>query len=102
MEKKIILKPNNIAILFCAIILLSGIYIYFPKNVISWDTFGAYLYLPANFIYGDTYIQNMDWINKINAIYNNTPSFYQFAPHPSGNNIIQYPSGFALIYLPFF
>lgn len=102
MEKKFILKPNNIAILFCAIILLSGIYIYFPKNVISWDTFGAYLYLPANFIYGDTYIQNMDWINKINAIYNNTPSFYQFAPHPSGNNIIQYPSGFALIYLPFF
>ncbi len=95
-------KPNNIAILFCVIILFLGIYVYFPKNVLSWDTFGAYLYLPANFIYGDTYIQNMDWINQINSTYNNTPSFYQFAPHSSGNNIIQYPSGFALIYLPFF
>ena len=95
-------KPNNLAILFCVIILFLGIYTYFPKNVLSWDTFGAYLYLPANFIYGDTYLQNSEWINQINSIYNNTPSFYQFAPHSSGNNIIQYPSGFALIYLPFF
>jgi hypothetical protein len=97
-----ILKINNYAIFFCVTILFLGIYIYFPNNVLSWDTFGAYLYLPANFIYEDTYIQNMDWINQINSIYNNTPTFYQFAPHSSGNNIIQYPSGFALIYLPFF
>ncbi len=53
-------KPNNLAILFCVIILFLGIYTYFPKNVLSWDTFGAYLYLPANFIYGDTYLQNSE------------------------------------------
>jgi hypothetical protein len=75
---------------------------HFPSNVLSWDTYGAYLHLPANFIYNDPFLKDWSWIERMNEQYNSTPSYYQFWYANTGNQVIKYPLGFALIYAPFF
>lgn len=75
---------------------------HFPNNVLSWDVYGAYLYLPANFIYGDPFLTDWSWIERLNEQYNSTPTYYQFWYADTGNQVIKYPLGFALIYAPFF
>ncbi len=86
----------------CAIVLVVLVFVNFPDNVLMWDVYGAYLYLPATFIYSDVYLQDMSWLEALNAQYGSTPHLYQFFEHSEGKQIIQYPSGFAVIYLPFF
>jgi hypothetical protein len=75
---------------------------HFPNNVLSWDVYGAYLHLPANFIYGDPFLTDWSWIERLNEQYNSTPTYYQFWYADTGNQVIKYPLGFALIYAPFF
>lgn len=75
---------------------------YMPNNILSWDLWGAYLYLPANFIYDDPHLQDISWINEINGIYQNTPSYYQFWTNGNGNHQIMYSMGFAVLFAPFF
>ena len=75
---------------------------HFPNNVLSWDVYGAYLHLPANFIYKDPFLTDWSWIERLNEQYNSTPSYYQFWYADTGNQVIKYPIGFALIYAPFF
>jgi len=75
---------------------------HYPNNVLSWDVYGAYLHLPANFIYDDPFLTDWSWIDAMNEKYNSTPSYYQFWYADTGNQVIKYPLGFAIIYLPFF
>lgn len=75
---------------------------HFPNNVLSWDVYGAYLHLPANFIYKDPFLTDWSWIERMNEQYNSTPSYYQFWYADTGNQVIKYPLGFAVIYAPFF
>ncbi len=75
---------------------------HFPNNVLSWDVYGAYLHLPANFIYKDPFLTDWSWIDRMNEQYNSTPSYYQFWYADTGNQVIKYPLGFAVIYAPFF
>jgi hypothetical protein len=73
-----------------------------PNNIFSWDAFGNYLYLPATFIYGDPLIQDINWVENINAKYNCTATLYQLAPTPEGKNVIRFSPGMALLMSPFF
>jgi len=72
------------------------------NNSISWDVFGYYLYLPALFIYHDIGLQDKEWLEEVKTTYEPSNSFYQFFEQPNGNQVIQYSSGQAVLYLPFF
>lgn len=90
----------------CALIALTSL-VYYPKwkqsgteATISWDVSGYYLYLPAAFIYHD--IRQMKWWDDIEKKYHPGPGAGQDFQHFSGNNVIKYPMGQALQYLPWF
>lgn len=74
----------------------------FPTRPIGYDTFGYYLYLPQLFIEGD--IAMGDPSAAIDAIehYELSHVLYQAHPLENGNWVIQYSSGMALVFLPFF
>lgn len=99
-------KANSALSLWILIVILLWfgieLSLHFPGNVLSWDVFGAYLHLPANFIYRDPFLRDWSWIESINEIYNSTPTFYQFWQAETGNQVIKYPLGFSVVYLPFF
>jgi len=71
-------------------------------KTLTWDVFGYYLYLPAYFIYGDITLQNMGWVNQIIETYHTTGTFYQAIQMESGNWVMRYPGGLALLNTPFF
>jgi len=73
-----------------------------PLNILSWDVFGHYLYLPALFIYNDLGLKETGFVQEILANYHNSASFYQVVVSPTGNMVIKYTSGLAILYLPFF
>lgn len=90
----------------CALILFTGIF-YYPKwnkphseATISWDVSGYYMYLPATFIYKD--LKKCVFKDSIFAKYQPTPDFQQAFLHSSGNYVMKYPAGQALMMLPFF
>lgn len=92
--------------LCCALILFTGIF-YYPKwnkpgseATISWDASGYYMYLPAAFIYKD--LKKIAFKDSILAKYQPTPDFQQAFLHSSGNYVMKYPAGQALMMLPFF
>jgi len=69
---------------------------------ISWDIFGYYLYLPATFIYHDPGLHDLSPVHHVLEVYQSTPTLYQVAEVESGNHIIMYSMGMAMVYLPFF
>jgi hypothetical protein len=73
-----------------------------PLNILSWDVFGYYLYLPAIFIYNDLGLKETGFVQEILANYHNSATFYQVILSPTGNLVIKYTSGLAILYLPFF
>ncbi len=82
-------------------------FIYYPKwkmagteATISWDVSGYYLYLPALFIYRD--IKELKWKPAIDAKYYPSSSPYQAYQHRSGNQVLKYTAGLAILYSPFF
>jgi hypothetical protein len=77
-------------------------FLYPPVNVLSWDVFGYYLYLPAKFIYHDLGLTNQDWLNKLIAHYQTTGTLYQAYVGPSGQWVMKYSMGMAVLYMPFF
>jgi hypothetical protein len=94
---------NSLLVLVVVVLIFSyQLYIHLPNNVLSWDVFGAYLYLPAHFIYDDLFLKDWTWLEHINSLYNNTPTYYQFWLSETGNQVIKYPTGFAVLYAPFF
>ncbi len=95
-------KPvSKWAVLILALLLGTLKFTHLQNNILSYDYFGLYLYLPATFIYDDPAIADISWLEQINAQYNNTPMFYQLAPH-EGYNIIRFFSGMAMLLSPFF
>lgn len=90
----------------CSFILLTGLF-YYPKweqahteATISWDVSGYYFYLPAAFIYRD--VKHLRFADSIIDKYKPTPDFHQAYRHSSGNYIIKYTMGQAIILVPFF
>ncbi|HEU4471111.1 MAG TPA: hypothetical protein VFR58_08515 [Flavisolibacter sp.] len=88
------------------LVLLTGV-LYYPKwrqqgteATISWDVSGYYFYLPSIFIYRD--IKQLRFKDKILQEYRPTPDFQQAFAHRSGNYVMKYSSGQALLLSPFF
>lgn len=82
-------------------------FIYYPKwkmtrteATISWDVSGYYLYLPALFIYRD--LKQLNWKSTIDEKYYPSSSPYQSYKHFSGNQVMKYTCGLAILYSPFF
>lgn len=69
---------------------------------ISWDVFGYYLYLPASFIHHDTGIHNFAWLQQVLDTYQPTIDFYQAYKGPTGDYVMKYPIGLAILFSPFF
>jgi hypothetical protein len=72
------------------------------NNPISWDAFGYYLYLPATFIWNDPALKDFSPVEKINSQYKNTPTYYQGGKTSTGNWMIKYTMGIALLEAPFY
>jgi len=70
------------------------------EAALSWDVMGYYLYLPAAIIHKD--LKQLAFKDEILAKYHPTGSFYQAFLHDSGNYVMKYPIGLAILYLPFF
>lgn len=72
-----------------------------PEATISWDTAGYYYYLPAFFIYKDA--KKLEFKDKVTEEYKYSGSFYQAYLHEeSGNYVMKYSIGQAVMYSPFF
>ena len=71
------------------------------EATISWDVSGYYMYLPAFFIYKD--LKALAFKDEIIRKYQPSTDFQQAYQHPhTGNYVMKYPIGHALIYTPFF
>ena len=87
-------------IIICLIVITS--IVCFPSNILSWDTFGYYLYLPQLFISNDLGIQDVEHLQGIVDTYHNTGTLYQIWETETGNMLIRYTSGQAVLFAPFF
>ncbi len=70
------------------------------EATLSWDVSGYYLYLPAIFIYQD--IKQCGFKDYVLDTYYPTPDFQQAFKHESGNYVMKYSCGQALVFLPAF
>jgi len=92
--------------LSCLLIILTGFF-YYPKweqkgteATISWDVSGYYMYLPAAFIYKD--LKQCNFRDEVMERYRPTPNFEQAFRHESGNFVMKYSCGQAILMSPFF
>lgn len=99
-------KPSSLAFILCCL-LIAATSFWYPKwqkegtnATISWDIMGYYLYLPSIFIYHD--IKELKFKDAILEKYAPTGSFYQAFTHTNGSQVMKYPLGLAICYLPFF
>lgn len=102
--------PKHFSLLtYCiAIFTLSAVALWYPKwekpgteATLSWDVMGYYLYLPATFIYND--LDQLEFKDQILKQYKPTSGFYQAFKHEeSGNYVMKYSIGLAVLYTPFF
>mgnify|MGYP001386812175 FL=1 len=103
-------SKNGISLLILALVFslqfLAG-FLYYPKwkidnteATISWDVSGYYMYLPAIFIYKD--LKSCSFKDSIMAKYHPTPDFQQAFIHKSGNYVMKYSSGQAIMLSPAF
>ena len=72
------------------------------NNPIAWDAFGYYLYLPATFIWDDPVLKDFSPVEKINQKYHNTVTYYQGGKTTTGNWMIKYTMGEAVLEAPFY
>ncbi|HMP30976.1 MAG TPA: hypothetical protein PKD85_15320, partial [Saprospiraceae bacterium] len=73
----------------------------YTEATLSWDVSGYYMYLPATFIYKD--LKKCAFIPQIIEKYHPTPDIQQGYWHePSGNFVMKYASGQAILMAPFF
>lgn len=99
---------SKICLYLCVATILLVHFCYYPKwqkpateATISWDVSGYYMYLPALFIYED--IKQCNFKDEILKKYHPTPDFQQaFIHEESGNYVMKYPVGQALVFSPFF
>ncbi|NJB85275.1 hypothetical protein GGR26_001020 [Lewinella marina] len=93
--------------LFVCYLVLVATHLYYPKwqqpgseATLSYDVSGYYLYLPAVFIYND--LREVAFLPEIIEEYRPTDTPYQAYPHSSGNFVLKYSLGLALLYSPAF
>lgn len=99
---------SKFALIFCYIIMGYTAFVFYPKwqkemteATLSWDVSGYYMYLPALFIYKD--IKQCAFKDSIIQKYSPTLDFQQaFRHEKSGNYVMKYSSGQAIVMLPFF
>jgi len=96
-----------IAFWVCCSFLFLVSHFYYPKwknegteATISWDVAGYYAYLPAVFIYQD--LKALSFTDSILPKYRPVPDLLFAYPHGSGNYVLAYSSGQAVILSPFF
>ena len=70
------------------------------EATLSWDVFGYYLYLPAGIIYED--LASLSFIEEVFPTYRPAGDFHHAVDADSGNKVMKYPIGMAVLYLPFF
>jgi hypothetical protein len=99
-------KSSRLALLICCLLLITTS-AYYPKwkqqgteATISWDVSGYYMYLPATFIYHD--LKKCSFADSILTKYKPTPDFQQAFRHSSGNYVMKYTMGQAVMFSPFF
>ncbi len=93
---------KSILVLAVLVIAVLRVFVADSSEALTWDVFGYYLYLPAYFIYDDLTLQNMDWVQHIIDTYHSTGTLYQAVQVESGNWVMRYPGGLALLNLPAF
>ena len=72
-----------------------------PNATLSWDVMGYYTYLPAGLIYKD--LARLEFRDSIQQKYNPSGLDHAgFYHEPSGQQIMKYPMGMAVAYLPWF
>lgn len=99
---------SRYALIVCFFVSTVVAFTFYPKwkiqgseATLSWDASGYYMYLPAIFIYKD--IKKCTFKDSILQKYRPTPDFQQAYYHePSGNYVMKYSSGLALVSVPFF
>lgn len=99
---------SRYSLIFCSLVLIVTAFKFYPRweytgseSTLSWDASGYYMYLPAIFIYQD--IKKCNFKDSIIHKYQPTPDFQQAYLHEeSGNYVMKYASGLALVSLPFF
>jgi hypothetical protein len=100
-------KLSLYSFIICCVLLMAMSFFYYPKwnkpgseATISWDVSGYYMYLPAMFIYKD--LKQCSFKDSILSKYQPTSDFQQAFRHTSGNYVMKYPAGQAIVMLPFF
>lgn len=96
------------ALLVCYAVMVYVGFFFYPKwnqtateATISWDASGYYMYLPAIFIYND--LKHCGFKDAVISKYKPTPDFQQaFVHEKSGNYVMKYSSGQAIMMSPFF
>lgn len=99
---------SKIALAFCLAAMSYTAFVFYPKweketteATLSWDASGYYLYLPAVFIYHD--LKGCKFFDSTLSKYQFSSDFQQAYVHqPSGNYVMKYTAGQALIMAPFF
>lgn len=72
------------------------------SSPIIWDAFGYHLYLPLTFVHHDLGMQDPSIVEGIIERYKPSDTFYQAHKAPTGNMVIRYTPGLAVIQLPGF
>ena len=99
---------SRITYFFCVICILYASFSYYPRwkqpgsqAAIAWDVCGYYWYLPSVFIYHD--LRHQSFKDNILNKYQPTPNFQEgFLDSASGNYVMKYSAGMAIMYLPYF
>jgi len=68
----------------------------------TWDTFGYSAYLPLSFVHHSFILHDLTFFEKINEVYGNTPTMYQFITLENGNVISKYTIGWSVVMSPFY
>lgn len=101
------MRLATIALLLCYCFIAVVHFFYYPKwqqagaeATISYDVSGYYMYLPAVFIYQD--LKEVKFIDEVVREYRPTTVPDQVFTHESGNKVMKYSLGQAVMYTPFF
>jgi hypothetical protein len=101
------IRTTTSALLLCYAFLAAVHFGYYPKwdqsqteATISYDVSGYYMYLPAAFIYHD--LKEVKFLDDVIRDYRPTSDPYQVFIHESGNKVMKYSVGQAVMYTPFF